>query len=256
MTAQGGSPTATPVAPLRGGAEARLWSRRWRWARGRSSGTGGAGGGGGRRAVRPGPGGGGAGRGRSKAMLLGEAGGAGCVLGINAARGGGDGVQGPELSLRAGCSAPNLQIRYLGRSLRDRPSGQGRRLMPLLSYCPALVCPNLLGLYPPCDVVLCPGENWGGPANGRANACRRRLAAVELGQPSPLTFDFCLSTSIPVLTTGTCVVAWPQGDHFWVETCDTRGQGPPAQWLSLPFYTPEGAWRLSCQYPEPKGGSS
>ena len=24
-------------------------------------------------------------------------------------------------------------------------------------------------------------------------------------------------------------------------TCDTRGHGPPAQWLSLPFYTPEGA---------------
>ena len=28
-------------------------------------------------------------------------------------------------------------------------------------------------------------------------------------------------------------------------TCDARGQGPPAQWLSLPFYTPEGAWPLS-----------
>ena len=27
-------------------------------------------------------------------------------------------------------------------------------------------------------------------------------------------FDFCLSTSIPVLTTSTCVVAWPQGDQF------------------------------------------
>ena len=27
--------------------------------------------------------------------------------------------------------------------------------------------------------------------------------------------------------------------------CDTRGQGPPTQWLSLPFYTPEGAWPLS-----------
>ena len=26
-----------------------------------------------------------------------------------------------------------------------------------------------------------------------------------------LTFDFCLSTSIPVLTTSTYVVAWPQG---------------------------------------------
>ena len=28
------------------------------------------------------------------------------------------------------------------------------------------------------------------------------------------TFDFCLSTSIPVLTTSTYVVAWPQGDQL------------------------------------------
>ena len=27
--------------------------------------------------------------------------------------------------------------------------------------------------------------------------------------------------------------------------CDTRGQGPLAQWLPLPFDTPEGAWPLS-----------
>ena len=32
---------------------------------------------------------------------------------------------------------------------------------------------------------------------------------------------------------------------FWVGTCDTRSHGPPAQWLSLPFNTPEGAWPLS-----------
>ena len=31
----------------------------------------------------------------------------------------------------------------------------------------------------------------------------------------------------------------------WVGICDTRGQGPLAQWLSLPFGTPEGAWPLS-----------
>ena len=29
-----------------------------------------------------------------------------------------------------------------------------------------------------------------------------------------LTFDFCHSTSIPVLTTSTYVVAWPQGDQI------------------------------------------
>ena len=32
---------------------------------------------------------------------------------------------------------------------------------------------------------------------------------------------------------------------FWVGACGTRGQGPPAQRLSLPFDTPEGAWPLS-----------
>ena len=46
---------------------------------------------------------------------------------------------------------------------------------------------------------------------------------------------------------------------FWVGTCDTRGQGPPAQWLSLPFYTPEVAWPLSPLAPSggfPSGASS
>ena len=31
----------------------------------------------------------------------------------------------------------------------------------------------------------------------------------------PFDFDFCLSTSIPVLTTSTYVVAWPQGDQLF-----------------------------------------
>ena len=31
---------------------------------------------------------------------------------------------------------------------------------------------------------------------------------------SSFDFDFCLRTSIPVLTTSTYVVAWPQGDQF------------------------------------------
>ena len=34
--------------------------------------------------------------------------------------------------------------------------------------------------------------------------------------PSSMTFDFCLSTSIPVLTTSTREVAWPQGNQFLV----------------------------------------
>jgi hypothetical protein len=62
--------------------------------------------------------------------------------------------------------------------------------------------------------------------------------------------------SQPVLTTSTYVVAWPQGDQL-------LGGGPwhkanlsATHWLSLPFYTPEGAWRLSWQLPEPKGRPS
>ena len=35
-----------------------------------------------------------------------------------------------------------------------------------------------------------------------------------------LTFDFCLSTSIPVLTTSTRVVAWPQGGQFLGGDCE------------------------------------
>ena len=40
-----------------------------------------------------------------------------------------------------------------------------------------------------------------------------------------LTFDFCLSTSIPVLTTSTHVVAWPQGDHILGGGLVAQGQG-------------------------------
>ena len=40
-----------------------------------------------------------------------------------------------------------------------------------------------------------------------------------------LTFDFCLSTSIPVLTTSTYVVAWPQGDQILGGGLVTQGHG-------------------------------
>ena len=40
---------------------------------------------------------------------------------------------------------------------------------------------------------------------------------------------------------------------FWVGACDTRGQGPPAHWLSLPFYIPEVAWPLSPLAPAARG---
>ena len=43
------------------------------------------------------------------------------------------------------------------------------------------------------------------------NALRQRAerahAEAEYDEETALTFDFCLSTSIPVLTTSTCVVA-------------------------------------------------
>ena len=41
-----------------------------------------------------------------------------------------------------------------------------------------------------------------------------KLIAAHFVKSDPLTFDFCLRTSIPVLTTSTYVVAWPQGDQF------------------------------------------
>ena len=60
-----------------------------------------------------------------------------------------------------------------------------------------------------------------------------------------LSFDFCLSTSIPVLTTSTYVVAWPQGDQLLGGGPWHKANLPATHWLSLPFYAPEGAWPLS-----------
>ena len=69
------------------------------------------------------------------------------------------------------------------------------------------------------------------------------------------TFDFCLSTSIPVLTTSTYVVAWPQGDQLLGGGPWHKANLPATHWLSLPFYTPEGARRLSWRIPAPTGSS-
>ena len=65
------------------------------------------------------------------------------------------------------------------------------------------------------------------------------------GVPKASDFDFCLSTSIPVLTTSTYVVAWPQGDQLLGGGPWHKANLPATQWLSLPFHTPEGAWPLS-----------
>ena len=50
-------------------------------------------------------------------------------------------------------------------------------------------------------------------------------------------FDFCLSTSIPVSTTSTYVVAWPQGDQLLGGGPWHKAYLPATHWLSLPFHT-------------------
>ena len=76
----------------------------------------------------------------------------------------------------------------------------------------------------------------------------------------PLTFDFCLSTSIPVLTTSTCVVAWPQGDQFLGGGMWHTGPGPsypmaftsvlyPGRCLAVELAISWAYWKL------PKGNS-
>ena len=81
------------------------------------------------------------------------------------------------------------------------------------------------------------------PARGGAARASLNLQVV-LGC-SLLTFDFCLSTSIPVLTTSTYVVAWPQGDQFLGGGPWHKANLPATHWRSLPLSTPEGGWPLS-----------
>ena len=45
------------------------------------------------------------------------------------------------------------------------------------------------------------------------------------GHIEACTFDFCLSTSIPVLTTNIDEVAWPQGAQIFGGGLVTQGQG-------------------------------
>ena len=59
-----------------------------------------------------------------------------------------------------------------------------------------------------------------------------------------MTLTFVLVPQ-PVLTTSTYVVAWPQGDQFLGGGPWHKANLPATHWLSLPFYTPEGAWPLS-----------
>ena len=57
-------------------------------------------------------------------------------------------------------------------------------------------------------------------------------------------WDLCLSTSTHFWTTSTDEVAWPQGGQFLGGDPWHKAILPTTQWLSLPFYTPEGAWPL------------
>ena len=59
-----------------------------------------------------------------------------------------------------------------------------------------------------------------GTTPARTGPCARDPPPLQMAFLPPrrvnldFFFDFCLSTSIPVLTTSTYVVAWPQGDQF------------------------------------------
>ena len=89
---------------------------------------------------------------------------------------------------------------------------------------------------------------WGAADSGN-RACGSRGVQIRCSplprKPLTRTFDFCLSTSIPVLTTSTCVVAWPQGDQLLGGGPWHKANLPATHWLSLPFFSPEGAWPLS-----------
>ena len=63
-----------------------------------------------------------------------------------------------------------------------------------------------------------------------------------------LTLTF-VSVPQPVLTTSTYVASWPQGDQFMGGAPWHKAIFLTAQWLSLPFDTPKGPWRLSWQIP-------
>ena len=52
----------------------------------------------------------------------------------------------------------------------------------------------------------------GYPVNGKVPKNKKKVNRDQ--RLVTLTFDFCLSTSIPVLTTSSYVVAWPQGDQL------------------------------------------
>ena len=60
-----------------------------------------------------------------------------------------------------------------------------------------------------------------------------------------IDFDFCLRTSTHFWTTSTDEVAWPQRDQLLGGGPWHKANLPATHWLSLPFYTPEGAWPLS-----------
>ena len=103
----------------------------------------------------------------------------------------------------------------------------------LLFECPRLVDLSLLNLAhrklqapssKPQYPLARPGgrpQDFDGPLGVRDDTGGRLTRATQQAnhhrgpqrRRMTLTFDFCLSTPNPVLTTSTCVVAWPQGDQ-------------------------------------------
>ena len=66
----------------------------------------------------------------------------------------------------------------------------------------------------------------GSPSTTRLVLFRTSAVAFLPGEGlGPASFDFCLSTSIPVLTTSTYVVAWPQGDQILGGGLVAQGHG-------------------------------
>ena len=81
---------------------------------------------------------------------------------------------------------------------------------------------------------------------GKKAICRggrpRAQGLARVGVVPTMTF---VLVSQPVLITNTYAVAWPQGDQLLGGGPWHKANLPAAHWLSLPFYTPEGAWPLS-----------
>ena len=138
-----------------------------------------------------------------------------CFL-VTRGRGGGSRQTGKGILPPAGCLGKRghaSPIFLYGKSYTKARSKSERPSIPLrkkkLDRRCLIESPTRLATAPSAPTPK-PTKMWKLPL---ATASTPR-SATGLGLGAPLTFDFCLSTSIPVLTTSKYVVAWPQGDQF------------------------------------------